>query len=369
MAVHIRAGASATTALDLWVIDKSTGLLATPFEITYQIFDLSSAAKLIAPDQVFPTTLGDEEPVDLVADKIDDGHFVARYAAPSDEPVGLHEIRWFVTLADGDDPIEIRETFDVIAGAVLSPIEGYALVSALRAEGVPSSISDAMIQSVIAERSRFIERVTGRIFFPFYVEDLPVDGDGTRSLRFDSPILVITTLKRNYYELAYPETIDRVLYTIYNRHITHGYYAEDDRADPRITFGDRMDLASATGYTRRFRVGSQRRFVEGSLAYKITGLFGYTDPDGSFTGGTPLGIEEVCKRLVVNRLTPLWQGAVAGQAVGGANTVKSESTRDQSVTFGAKLLDKVGDGFGELTGDAIADQILAQYIRTHVGMP
>lgn len=371
MAVHIQAGADATTALDIWIIRTSTGLLETPFALSYQIFDLSDATKIAAPEQVFPAVDGDTEPVDLELDMLGPGHFVARWESEAMASTGRYEIRWFVELDEGDDEREIRETFDVITGAVLTAQrpEGYALVSALRAEGVPSTVSDATLLLKIDLASRFIERVTRRRFAPYYVLDLPFDGTNMPSLRFADPVIALETLKRNYFESAEPEVVSVDRYVVYNRHITQGLISPDDRGDPRVTLKD-YSLGSYNGvsYGRARSLYGRQTTVGGAQTYKVTGLFGYTEPDGSYVGGTPLGIVDVCKRLVILWLTPQYTAASSGNA--GALNVKSETTRDQSVTYGTTTADKAGTGpWGEFTGSVELDQILGMYAAPSVDMP
>lgn len=364
MAVHIARGEESSAAnpvLDIWVLDPATGLLVEPFALSFKVSALSTGA----PVEVQPWT-----PVNLVADLVQLGRYAAAWTPPAVDPVpanGRHEIRWRAQLLDGGPVREIRELFDVLEGEVVFAYpEPYALVSDLRAEGETGS--DYALLEALHEASRLVERITGRTFVPAWRARLPVVGGDTKVLRIDDPIISMESIERNFYADGSPELIERTQYVAFNRHITHGLTSDDDRADPRIELVDYGYPLGVAYRGRAYYPQVTEDFIAGGQRYLLTGLFGYTDPDGrSFVGVTPRGIVEATKRIAIAMLAPLGgaDGSVAGGG-GGAKIVKSEKTRDQSVDYdtGSNMQSKVGSGaLGELTGDAVTDQILARYVR------
>lgn len=353
--------------LAIWILID--GALADPFSITFAILDVSDAAKTIAPVQVYPPVVDPDPPapqvVDLVADKVSAGRFVAAYEVASDEPAGRHKIRWTVVTVDGAAPRAIEEDFDVIAGAIVAPGQVlYCSISDMRDEGVTAAkCADARLQMLIAFASRRIEMITGRPAFYPHAETITLDGPQARALRFGEPVIAVTLLERLTGDDDAPFEVEAGAYTVFNRHISQNLRAPDDRLDPRIAYKQDPTLAFTGAYERRVTaLRRSRTFLEGAQRYRVTGLFGYTDSDGrSFVGVTPIGIREACKLLVLQTVEKLTKPGNAN-ANGGVQGINSEQTREQSVGYGPSLQDKIGEaGVGDFTGDAIADQMLSFY--------
>lgn len=357
---------AATPLLALWFI--AGGALADPASITFAILDVSDAAKLVTPVQTFPEVV-DPAPaaphdVDLVADKVGPGHFAASFTLAGDEPAGRHRIRWTVVAEDGAQPRVIEEDFDVVVGAVIAPSAPfYCSISDMRDEGVTAArCADARLQVLIAVASMRIEAITGRRFYA-HAETVTLDGSYSKALRFGEPVIAVSLLERLSGDDDDPSEIEPSTYVVYNRHVAENLLAPDDRQDPRLTFKNDVRLAWVDGYERHSSALHFRRtFFPGQQRYRVTGLFGYTDADGrSFVGVTPPAIREACKLMVLRTVDKITKVSNAN-ASGGVQGVTSEQTREQSVTYGASLQDKVGQaGVGDMTGDAIVDTILSYY--------
>lgn len=96
--------------------------------LEFQIFDVTDE---LNPIQVFPTVLGNREPVAIGvvcpavgAGKISVGHFVATYTVDNAEALGPHEIRWFYKQLPTSPEETFSEQFEIAlltAGGSLDP--------------------------------------------------------------------------------------------------------------------------------------------------------------------------------------------------------------------------------------------------------
>jgi hypothetical protein len=203
----------------------------------------------------------------------------------------------------------------------------YATVTDLRAEGVTEAMApDARLASLIEEASRTIDRITGWFFEPRALT-LTLDGRGNPTIEPPAP----------------PIRLDRL--TVGNRHLSLDPYdiivvgapVAPDFVAPRITLKRRHIFQCGQG-----NVTAQ-------------GLWGFTEPDGTPQGRTPLEIRRACILLVLRQLYPL-----AGEASTDARNrwrILEERTRDQSYR-----LDGVKDT-GPYTGDPEIDGILLRFRR------
>ena len=250
---------------------------------------------------------------------------MALYTAPASAQLGHHAVRWFVRAASGE--LHFETPFEVLVAPIDALQPGYCMLQDLRDEGFPSeAVSDARLTRIIALASRTIERITGRFFEPRR-QRIELDGRGSNDLLLDEPIIAIEKI-----ELGSSGPVSGA--TVYNRHITQGLMLPDDRQNPRIRLG----------------------FPCGARNVRVTGLFGYTEPDGSPTGTTPLLIREACKRLVVREI-PMLADAGRREDARQRYRIVQERTREQSYT-----LDKLAHP-GALTGDPDIDDILVQFMR------
>lgn len=309
------------------------------------------------PTKVFPVS--GRFAVDVAAlcpggDKLDTGRYVALYTPPLSALLGTHEIRWYfrLTLASPETPF--REEFEVLPEVVGATSIGYTTISAMREEGVTEAqASDNRLITLIARASRLIEMYTRRWFEPRSHTFL-MDGHGGHILQLEIPIIRISAVRLLDYddpsgELGDDLDLDQL--RIYNRHISQRLLMPDDREDPRIEW--------ITVAGRRFGIIGGH-FPQGSQNVLVSGVFGYTEPDGSPYGRTPVDIELATQMLVVRNLAKL--ADVSGrQEAALASRVTEMRTRDQSISYSS-----AGGNNGRLgrfTGDPEIDAIIAQYVR------
>ncbi len=311
----------------------------------------------LVPVRVFP--VAGREPVD-VATFCDDGggrlglgHYVASWDVEPDALIGAYAIEWFFQLTVDSAEFTLVEDFDVVALVGSSDASLYCTVQDIRDEGVPvSQASDARVLRAITVASRMIDGFTGRWFYP---KDMVItlDGRGHATLRIGAPIISISAVVIDYWNTEPDEGYDVATESleVYNRHITQGLTAPDDREDPQIV------LRWTDDHTKRLGLGAggMLSFPKGTQNVRVTGTFGYTDPDGTATGCTPILIGEACRRMTIRQL-PRKATLIAG--AGGP--IKREKTREQEQEFGdpAKLAIQ-----GAFTGDPEIDMILARYRR------
>ena len=206
----------------------------------------------------------------------------------------------------------------------------------IRNEGfAPEQVSTARLNELIELASSYIETVTERFFEP-RAQTITEDGTGSCRLLLGEPIIDIESVEiLGQDSVPASGAIDPAEYRVYNRHLTQGLLKPDDRDNPQIVL-----------------IGSE--FHRGAQNIRIVGLFGYTEPDESATGRTPLLIREVCKKLVVREIPLLSE---TSDREDGKNRYRliQEKTRDQSYT-----LDKLRIT-GSLTGDPEIDNVLIQF--------
>jgi hypothetical protein len=291
------------------------GVLDDVDVVEYAIVDRTGDA----PVQIFP------ESGRAAAARLGVGHYVAIFTPPVSAQLGHHAVRWFVRTAE--DERHFETPFEILAAPIDAPQPSYCMLQDLRDEGfAPEAASDVRLVRVIALASRTIERITGRFFEPRR-QRIELDGRGSSELLLDEPIIAVERI-----EIGGGGPVSGA--TVYNRHITQGLMLPDDRQDPRIHLG----------------------FPCGARNVRVTGLFGYTEQDGSPTGTTPLLIREACKRLAVREI-PLLADTGRREDARQRYRILQEKTREQSYT-----LDKLAH-HGVLTGDPDIDDILVQFMR------
>ncbi len=334
------------------------GILSDVAVLQFQVFDITGS-----PVQVYPPS--GRADVDVVgqpptpgAGKLGPGHFFALWTPDVTEALGAHRITWYFKATPTATEQVFSESFDVVDSASAAATAGgefnYASVADMRAEGVPSSVLDATILQRIGIASRFIDRATGRFFSPRSMT-LTVDGRGGRMLLLDIPIIAVSRLTFETSPFQ-PSNLDieTDLMRVYNRHIRTGLLEPDDRDNPKIElYHASFDITHASPYQYTRLI-----FPQGQQNITVTGLFGYTDFDGSATGKTPDLINHVCKLIVIRELQAMTKVAARGDAQNRWRLV-AEKTRDQSYN-----LDPLGKRLGGLfTGDPEIDNVLASYMR------
>lgn len=342
---------------------SQAGMLVDPYELSFQIWDLTDDAKRLKPVQVFPSTPGNKQVVDTAESsvaRLGPGRFTALWTVPGDAEVGRYEVRWFWKQKQGDAEKRTRKPFEVVEGAgIISQGHGYVMTCELRDEGITTDmVSDARLQETILLAEQMIERFTGRVFVPVYCSH-KVAGTGTRSVILGDPIVGIegVAITTSPYESADLD-VDPDLYRVQNRHL-RGVRQPDDRESPRIEFVHAEDLVGI-GFARSSPISlSSLQFPGGAQNITVTGLFGYTDPDGSPWGATPRQIVHLMKLFVLRDMGKLIDDELRDE-VRAKWRITQERTRDQSVSYAAPPTWSMG---GSITGDPEIDRLLIEFGR------
>lgn len=293
MAILARGQASSCTnpILDIFTTLGPTGPKIDVELLEFIIFDVSTPAKQLSPVQVFPSS--GRATVDTVnlcptGGKVALGHFVGDYTVDLAEPLGAHEIRWFLKRFTSD-PTEITfsEEFQVIDTVAPSTADLYCQVQDFRDLGVSvTDINDNDLEELIRTTQSLLDRATRQWFNE---RDLQFTFDGTDSdaLHFGVPIISIEWLKLN----TDPNPLSTDLYRVYS-----GRSYPDDRRNPRIKLigpDEHRDIFVAPLTTGRLR------FRKGRQNQEIKGKFGFVEDDGS----TPKPITRALKKMVIERIT------------------------------------------------------------------
>jgi len=330
------------------------GVPADAYSVEFTIFDISTDARKAVPEQVYPVS-GARSVLDVVADKVGAGHYRTAWA-PVDAgttlwPRGRHRITWYWKLTAGGTDYETSEEFDVVA---TGRSWGYCLPSDLRDEGLTTTeAGDQRLANVIQLATQMIERYCVRWFEPRvqtfqldarqWFSPRVVDGTIRRVLAMPQPIVALTSIAIADTPVALTDI------KVYNRHL-EGLTTPDDREIPKIEW-----LLSYWSYGLAWLEFSSN-FSQGLRIVDVTGVFGYTDPDGSVVGVTPAMIQHACKLLVMREF-PTMSGDVDTREDRQQRwRVVSDRTRDQQVGLAPRVA-------GSFTGDPDVDRLLDAYRR------
>jgi len=203
----------------------------------------------------------------------------------------------------------------------------YASVEDLRAEGVTAAMaSDARLLSLLVEAGALLDRVTGWFFEPRQ-KTFRLDGRGAPTLELLVPPLQLDEVR------IFGATISM-------------------HPDDLVIVGTPVELGfDAPRLTLRRAV-----FPRGAGNVEASGVWGYTEPDGTPLGRTPLAIRRAAMLLVLRQLPKLTDADSA--AARSAWRLLEERTRDQSYRLAARR-----DAGVVLTGDPEVDELIARYRR------
>jgi|GEM_PF-2174339 len=235
-----------------------------------------------------------------------------------------------------------------LESSLSDPMQGsdegtYVSVDDMRGEGVPTSVSDGTLLTLIQVWQGVIERLTHQWFVARQMT-WDFDGNGTTLAQFPVPIIAVTNLYIN-------DDFDNALGADrFHAYAGRGEDGPDDRKNPRVRLvTDEVDIFTGAGPLVRqgevFEIGEKNQRLEGS--------FGYVEADGT----TPEPIKYALKLLVVRaaRRSPLW---TAGAAAAGP-VVEEETDRHRleysDATATSKMWSLTGTGLTEV------DMILAMY--------
>ncbi len=125
--------------------------------------------------------------------------------------------------------------------------------------------------------------------------------------------------------------------------------------NPKLEFvhGDDLNGVSYDYRTQTGYVLSSLMWPRGRHNVQLTGLFGYTEWDGSFTGKVPEMLREAVKLLALRQSIPGAQRILQPDP----SRIVSEQTKDQAVRYQDAWL------LGGFTGIWEVDQILLMFVR------
>jgi hypothetical protein len=326
-------------------VQTTAGLLTDVFAASYQIYDITTDGNEQAPVQVFPATLGAKQTINVAgAEHLGVGRYAAAWAPAGGATLGKYLVRYFYQLTSTSPERSFDQEFELVAAAYKGP--NYCAIYELRAEGLSSSdMSDLNCQRAIVAASRLVERVTGRRFSPLY-KTVQMDGTGRPALLLNEAICAIEQVAP-----AGGEAIDPIGFRVFNRHLSQGLTMPDDRNNPKIEF-----LSGTTWAGDEFLDFTTSWFARGIQNVTLTGVFGFTDPDGSFAGATPDLIRRATMLLVFRNRARLSDTASRDDALKRPR-LKRERTADQEYELFEPFLR------GAFSGDPEIDQILASYVR------
>lgn len=190
----------------------------------------------------------------------------------------------------------------------------YATVANVRAEGVPASVSDTLINSRIAKWEAIAEALTRNVFRVLDPGELTFDGNDTDILHFNIPIVACTSVKINGETTA----LDSGSY----RAFTTKSPPRDDRQNPKV------QLINTSQSLFRTAPGV---FIKG-MDQLIDATWGYVDDDPDNPGSyiTPPAIADSIVRLVVMDIDPYATTGGEGLPVSG---VRRERTDGHEIVY------------------------------------
>lgn len=336
---------------------QQEGQLVDLSVLSFQIFDQTTSDKRLKPVQIWPLTLGNKQPVDLVAERLALGRYAPAWTAPtSTGAAGRYTVRWFWKVATTDPESSARQIFEVLEG---EPVSGprYALVSDLRSQCSEVKVSEVRLQAAILLASSQVENITGRYFEPRAALQRH-DGGGARALLLNDPIIGVAGMAIDTQPSMRGDLpIDLDELRIYNRHLTQRMTNPDDRSSPKIEFVHSRDFFEQRDMLSPSFAGINLRsfvFPYGVQNVAVDGVFGYTEFDGTPFGKTPEMVQYVTRLLALRSIPDDDQ---CGEQIRNGWRVIEERTRDQMIRYADPRK------FGQWTGDADIDVILASFIR------
>lgn len=284
------------------------------------------------------------------------GRYAALIVDTSGYDVGTHRITWtYKVTPTGPERkwSQIFEVLDSVAFPTGAGFRTYVTSASMLAANAFAGCDASSLQRAGLEIAEQIEALTGRFFEPRYVE-MKLNGTDASALVMQEPIIGISEVSVLSGDVASGDLpIDLTGLRVYNRHLqgvsgSIGMVDHDDRDNPRIEFA--TDLPPGAGSI------TQAHFHRGRLNIQVNGVFGFTEPDGTPVGRSPLRLERAAGILTLRKILDPFGLDVS---VSQPGRLREAKTRDQQIKFGG-----AADGvIGPLTGDRIVDDILMAYLR------
>jgi len=312
-------------ALVWYFTDGSTGLLADPDSMDYRIVVLNDPLEQVLPEVEMWQEL------DIDANKLSIGRYVLPWSVPSDADID-YAYRVYVRWVMGGVTKTAWQDIGVNDMDYGLSNECCCLMCDLTLSGIDlSSIRNKMrAASLIQRMSQYIRNITDRSFHPEY-KTIKLDSISNDTLMLREPIIGIESM-------VLPELLDFEVdagsMAIYSRHLTDNLKDPDDRDVPMIYMENGI------------RGGSQN--------IELTGVFGYTDPDGTCFGKVPDLIRDACVQLVWRDMPGLMDQSEQNDRR-REGFITSEKTSTQSYTMDSSVVPSGVTGIGDV------DTILSMY--------
>lgn len=244
-------------------------------------------------------------------------------------------------------------------------VDSYATLAEIRAEGVTvTEVSDARVELALTWATRYIERLTRRMFGARYgIQrfDVPTNTD---TILLPEPLIALL------YMTTGGTVVDLETLDVYNRHLRGGEMV--DLSSPKIKITD--DLDTDTYY--RLWYGAVT-FERGSMSVAINGIWGYTEPTRGAIGGeteedsqvpldygiVPPLINWACRALTLQRMFPMY---TEDDITARARQVKELKTRDQWVKYSDAAAESSS---GWASNDAVMEVLMGYGKMISFGSP
>lgn len=346
--------------IDVFIIRETSGVSIDVAELEWRILDLTGGEPgvQVEPAGPGPTFTAANVAACPTGDRLSLGRYVMNFTIPGGFNVGTHRIEWRfreVLLGTQFKSLEEFEVLDIPIGVGGDDV--YATVQSMRDEGLTvAQADDATVLQRLTDASRIIDNVTGRFFIP-HTDEYFLDGSGHSKLFLQQPIIAITEIEITVEGINFTDQpIDLNDVAIFNRHLSQNLRRPDDRDHPQIAF-----KSADPEFARLHALLGQRVFYEGQQNIRVSGLFGYTDFDGTSTGKTPDLIARATRMIAFQNMAPLSDPDASFDAA-NSNNIRRLKTRDQEVEYQNKKL-VGGLTEGPFTGDIRIDNLLLMFMR------
>lgn len=343
--------------LDTYIV--ADGVLTNVYSLEFVIHEFATsrtAATLVTP-------LSGRTAIDVVAGRVSTGRYAVPFTVGGAAPIGVYRVTFYFKVLSTDTEQSFTQFFEVI-GATYGDVSGnpLATVQSMRDEGVPvSAYSDAVLLQKLLDASQEVEDYTSRTFGPTYREIL-VDGTGAEALLLEDPIIGISDIAIVSSDVMQEGTVNMDTLRVYNRHITQNLREPDDRENPKVEFYS-SEYYDYYGSRVKGSALLYRHWPAGKQNISVKGVFGYTEPNGTPTGGVPQRVAVAVRMLAMMNL-PVLSDVDARMDAGQAWQTVSERTRDQSISrFSGVDAASRAAVIGAVTGSPTLDRILVQYRR------
>lgn len=307
------------------------GFMQDVYSLSYRILRASDSVEVVG------NTI-----VDTIDEKLSTGRYRPTLATDASWSVGTHIVEWTYEATDSSGSKKYQEYLEVLDPQLFltgTRYNTYVPTSRLLMNTALANVPVGMLQQVAADSAAYIESNTHRVFHPEYVS-FKHDGVDSRNLPISLPIIGIESVYTDYYLDQDPELLED--YVVYARHL-QGLRSPDDRDAPQIELFE----TDAT----KLKYGNQNII--------ITGVFGYTEHNGTPVGTTPPRIMQATSILShMFAMDPLG----IDNSVWNVSSISEAETRDQRIKFNANMAASEGGQLG-LSGNKILDDIIIAYKR------